>query len=515
MTRRRLVEWGLIGLMIAASAVLAGLQYQWIGEVSAAEQSFLKRRAEEQVKEWVAQLGTELNSGLEALTPSIEEIEAEGRWPAHGKRLAQWSGDREMFGVIAVAVPKGTELSLFGYGRDLKEMDWPVAWKPLKESLHRRLEGGGPPPNQENRGLLIERPVFGSRGEDEWVIAGLNRDFIRKRWSKWGGDFDVELKVGKEVAYQSRVGGIGKADLTIENRGGRFGLAMTVGLRHKEGSLAEVVERARIRNLVTAFALIGMLLVAGFALLHYTKKTRELAAMQLQFVAGVSHELRTPLTVITGAAHNLLSGVVREPKQVERYAKLIADHARQLTGMVEQVMEFSRRQAGEVSAVRERVRIVNWIESAVEGAAPEIAAAECEVELDLEEGLPMVAGDPGELQLALQNLVVNAAKHGGEGNWIGVSARRIGQQVEVAVSDHGPGVPASEREKIFDPFYRGERAVVDQVRVSGLGLSLLREIVEKHGGTVVVREAAGGGAEFAMRLPVSEEIDDEFTNTAG
>jgi signal transduction histidine kinase len=515
MTRRRLVEWGLTGLMIAASVVLAGLQYYWIGELSTAERSFLKRRAEEEVKAWANQLGAELSGGLDALTPSIKEIEEKGREAAHRTRFANWTGDREMFRTIAVAVPKGGSLSLFTHGKEWKERDWPSAWLPLRKTLEGRLARLGPPPNFENRGLVVERPVFGEGGEDEWVIAELNPDFFGKRGLKWNDDFYVEVKAGQELVYQSQPGMKVQPDLTIQERVGRFGFALSVGFQHKAGSVAEVVERARIRNLITAFALIGMLLVAGFALLHYTRKTRELAAMQLQFVAGVSHELRTPLTVITGAAHNLLSGVVREPKQVERYAKLIADQARQLTGMVEQVMEFSRGQAGERSTIRERVRIENWIESAVEGAAPEIAAAECEVELDIEGGLPMLAGDPGELQRALQNLVVNAAKHGGEGHWIGVRARRVGEQVEVAVSDHGPGVLESEREKIFDPFYRGERALVDQVRGSGLGLSLLREIVEKHGGTVVVREAAGGGAEFAMRLPVSEEIDDEFTNTAG
>ena len=515
MTRRRLVEWGLTGLMIAASVVLAGLQYYWIGELSTAERAFLKRRAEEDIKTWANQLGSELNRGLDALSPGIKEIEEEGREAAHKMRFANWDGEREMFRTIAVAVPRGSSLTLFSYGKEWKEMEWPIAWIPMRKALEGRLTRAGPPPNFESRGLLVERPIFGQSGEDEWLIAELNPDFFRKRGLQWGGDSYVEVRVGPEVVYQSQPGIKLKPDLSIQERVVRFGFTLSVGLQHKAGSLAEVVERARIRNLITAFALIGMLLVAGFALLHYTRKTRELAAMQLQFVAGVSHELRTPLTVITGAAHNLLSGVVREPKQVERYAKLIADQARQLTGMVEQVMEFSRGQAGERSTLRERVRIENWIESAVEGAAPEIAAAECEVELDIEGGLPMLAGDPGELQRALQNLVVNAAKHGGEGNWIGVRARRVGEQVEVAVSDHGPGVLQSEREKIFDPFYRGERALVDQVRGSGLGLSLLREIVEKHGGTVVVREAAGGGAEFAMRLPVSEEIDDEFTNTAG
>jgi signal transduction histidine kinase len=515
MTKRRLVEVGLAGLMIAAGIVLAGLQYYWIGELSLAERSFLQRRAEVQVKDWANQLGTELSSGLDALTPSTEEIEEEGREAAHKKRFARWTGDRDMYGTIAFAVPQRGSLSLFSYGKDWREMAWPAAWIPLKKTLERRLAGFGPPPNSEDRGLVVERPVFGVDGEDEWVIADLNREFFRKRGVKWDGDFDVEVKVGREVVYQNQPGAKLQPDLTIQERVGRFGFVLNVGLQHKPGSLAAAVERARIRNLVTAFALIGMLLMAGFTLLHYTRKTRELAAMQLQFVAGVSHELRTPLTVITGAAHNLLGGVVKEPKQVERYAKLIAEQTRQLTGMVEQVMEFARGQAGERSTLRERVRVENWIESAVEGAAPEIAAAECEVELDIERGLPMLAGDPGELQRALQNLVVNAAKHGGEGNWIGVRARRIGDRVEVAVSDHGPGVPQGERAKIFDPFYRGERALVDQVRGSGLGLSLLRDIVEKHGGTVEVRDAAGGGAEFAMRLPASEAIDDEFTHIAG
>ena len=135
-------------------------------------------------------------------------------------------------------------------------------------------------------------------------------------------------------------------------------------------------------------------------------------------------------------------------------------------------------------------------------------------------GLPLILGDPIALRHALQNLVSNAAKYGTEGsNWIGVSACPAGddqQMVEIRVADRGPGIPIDEQTHIFKPFFRGRRALQDQVHGTGLGLSLVKDIIEAHGGTITVRSESAKGTEFVVRIPVAPpELQDEFAYSAG
>jgi signal transduction histidine kinase len=117
-------------------------------------------------------------------------------------------------------------------------------------------------------------------------------------------------------------------------------------------------------------------------------------------------------------------------------------------------------------------------------------------------------GDPMALKQALQNLLHNAAKYGaGETHWVAVSASRTGGPadlaVEICVADRGPGIPADEQSRIFEAFFRGRRAVQDQIHGTGLGLNLTRKILEAHGGSIHMKSASGAGAEFIVRLPAA------------
>ena len=125
-------------------------------------------------------------------------------------------------------------------------------------------------------------------------------------------------------------------------------------------------------------------------------------------------------------------------------------------------------------------------------------------------GLANTYNQQKKLDLALE-ASGNAAKYGGEGGWIGVFATSSADgMVEIRVADRGPGIPSSEQNSIFDPFYRGKVAVADQIHGTGLGLSLVKRIVEAHGGTVAVNSEPGKGAEFVVRIPAApaEQIDE-------
>jgi len=259
------------------------------------------------------------------------------------------------------------------------------------------------------------------------------------------------------------------------------------------------------------------MLAAIAALVQFTRRAQKLAQLQMEFVAGVSHELRTPLSVIRTAAHNLGGRVISNANQVQRYGALIAEQTEKLTGIVEQVLLFSNARAGRVIGTREVVSVDHVIEDALAACARVLEESRCSVEKRVEAGIPPILGDATALQRVLLNLISNAAKYGGESGWIGVfaaAAEPKDAMIEIRVADHGPGIPSDELGHIFDPFYRGKRAVEDQIHGTGLGLSLVKQIIEAHGGTVTAHSELGKGTEFVVRIPAApaDQID-EFADS--
>ena len=274
-------------------------------------------------------------------------------------------------------------------------------------------------------------------------------------------------------------------------------------LAHQSGSLEAAVAVARRRNLLVSSSILGVLGASMALLLLATRRAQRLAQQQMEFVATVSHELRTPLAVIRSAAENLADGIVDDESQVRKYGELVRGEGRRLTDMVEQILEFSGIQSGERLLNPTPVPIASLLRDVLEGSASLAAAAGIDVEQDLPDDLPPVVGDEPALRRVFQNLLGNAIKYGAAGAWIRIDARRQGNEVLVTVSDRGIGIDPSDHERIFDPFYRAAAVVEAQIQGAGLGLSLVKRIVEAHGGAISVRSAPGAGAAFTVRLPIA------------
>jgi signal transduction histidine kinase len=291
-------------------------------------------------------------------------------------------------------------------------------------------------------------------------------------------------------------------------------------VRHRAGSLEALVARTRLRNLWISAAVLGLILATVALMLRYSRQTARLAQQQMNFVAGVSHELRTPLTVIRTAAFNLRGKLATRPDQVERYGALIQAESEKLAALMEQVLRFASMEAGHIIRNKEPVAVEALVEEGLRSSRAALAAPGLVVEKKFDAGVPLVLADGMALRHAVQNLMDNALKYGTEGsNWIGlfVSAAngQNGPSVEIRVADHGPGIPQDELEHIFDPFFRGRRAIQDQVHGTGLGLNLVKKIVEAHGGTIKVKSQPMNGTEFIIRIPAAPpELQDEFAHTA-
>jgi signal transduction histidine kinase len=211
-------------------------------------------------------------------------------------------------------------------------------------------------------------------------------------------------------------------------------------------------------------------------------------------IANVSHELRTPLAVLRVRFENMADGV--EPADAAALAASLAEVER-LGQLVERVLDLSRLESGASPLHLEWIAVAELVADATGGDA-----ATEQVVTQVEAGL-MLWGDRSRLEQVVRNLVDNAARHGG-GACV-VSARASAGGVDVSVSDHGPGIPEAERERVLERFYRvdGARAASGG---SGLGLAIVTEIVELHGGSIQIADHAPSGCRVTVSLPTTEDI---------
>jgi signal transduction histidine kinase len=272
---------------------------------------------------------------------------------------------------------------------------------------------------------------------------------------------------------------------------------------HPAGSLEAFVQAARRRNVLVSSGILALLGASMALLVLSAARAQRLAARQMEFVAAVSHEFRTPLAVIRSAGENLADGVVQSDEQVRQYGDLVRSEGRRLTEMVEQTLELAGIQSGQRGFALRPVALPRLIEDLVESSRAIVDTARVTVEVTMPAALPPVLGDEPALRRLFQNLLGNAVKYGAPGGWVGVTAEASGREVRVTVADRGIGIAPAEHTRIFEPFYRTPDAVAAQVQGAGLGLSLVKRIVEAHGGRITLTSEPGRGSAFTVQLPAA------------
>ena len=276
----------------------------------------------------------------------------------------------------------------------------------------------------------------------------------------------------------------------------------TLLVRHREGSIDAAVRSQQRRNTLLSASILGVLGLSAGLVFFSARRLHAVARQQVEFVAAVSHELRTPLAVIRSAADNLADGVVQDKDQAKRYGSLIRDESVRLTDMVEHVLEF----AGADSPARTARGAIDPVEAAraaVSGMAALVAERNARIEIEAPDESLRVNGDLSHLTRAISNLIGNALKYGGDAPRVTIRVQRAAGGVTISVADQGSGLAAAEIPRLFEPFYRGRRASEAQIPGSGLGLALVKRIVESHGGGVKAANGPGGGALFTIELPAA------------
>lgn len=218
------------------------------------------------------------------------------------------------------------------------------------------------------------------------------------------------------------------------------------------------------------------------------------------FVADVSHELKSPLTSIQGFAQALVDGTASDQPTRTKAARIINDEARRMRRQVDELLELARVQSGQLKLAREPVNLRELIERCREVFSVQAAAKKVVLMSETSGGLMTVTGDADRLEEVLGNLLDNAIKNSHAGGQVSIFGQPVdGGWLEVKVTDQGPGIPPEQLPHVFERFYQvtGMRTGV------GLGLTIAREIVLAHGGTIEARSEPGEGAEFTIRLPAA------------
>ena len=282
--------------------------------------------------------------------------------------------------------------------------------------------------------------------------------------------------------------------------------------QHPEGSLDIALERARRQNLLLASGILAVLAAALLLLTRNASRSRRLAQQQLDFVAGITHEIMTPLAALRSAGQNLADGLITDPQQIGRYGRMIDREGQRLTNLVGQVLAFARMQSQSPRFNPEALAPASVVQEVIRELRPQLEAENVELEENLDPDLPAVLSDRQALTRALGNLVSNAIKYGQteqRPGWVGMRCRRRGTEVVFEVEDRGPGIANAERSAIFEPFYRGTERAAGAVPGTGLGLALVKHLVESQGGKVGLLSKPGQGSTFRIVLPIAASEEPE------
>ncbi len=233
---------------------------------------------------------------------------------------------------------------------------------------------------------------------------------------------------------------------------------------------------------------------------HEITRLKELENIRTEFVGNVSHELRTPLSLIKGSAETLLDGAIHDPAQAMRFLQKIDKHSDRLLFLIEDLLVISRLESGQAALNLAQVDLRDLAQRVLDDLASRAAARQAR----LENKIPprtLVWADADRLQQVFFNLADNAIKYGKSGGCVSVSARDSGGKTEVSVADDGPGIPPEALGRVFERFYRVDRARSRETGGTGLGLAIVKHIVQAHGGEAWVKSEMQKGAVFYFTLP--------------
>jgi signal transduction histidine kinase len=574
--RRFGVELIAVMVMIAVVSVLAVYQYRWTGEISRTEQARLRNSVATSVRNFDQEFSYDFQQLLESfeLDPEAEPSPVESHL---GRQHANWtrtSTHAEIINDLYIwkrAIGNTSVLESFQpIDNRFHELDWPTEL----ESLHRFLTERDAflSSATDDRAALyypwtffvdstaLVRPIFkiAPRGHGSSsvvqtagvLIVALNRDYLERTYfpdlidRHFGASSQRSFIVSVRTAnppYQTIYLSDRNASITTSSTDAAVNLFDLVSeqarrrghpplqssnpseqwqlvAQHPAGSLEQAVVSWRRRNLAISLGLLAILAGSMALIFSVARRSKALARMQMEFVAGVSHELCTPLAVINTAAENLADGVVENAQQMQEYGGLIRAQSHRLGRLVDEVLLFTAGRFGLSGYEQEPVEVAPILAQSLSTSESNLRDAGFTVTKEINDDLPFIAADPSAAITCIENLVSNAIKYSNSSKWIAIRACEASagsnQEVLISVEDKGIGIASADLAHIFEPFYRAQSVRNDQIRGVGLGLYLVKRMMEGMGGRVSIASKLGQGTKVVLHFPAAELPDQRQGNGA-
>lgn len=253
-----------------------------------------------------------------------------------------------------------------------------------------------------------------------------------------------------------------------------------------------------ILSMTMIFCSLAIIYVAG-------RKERQLTQLKEDFISNVSHELKTPLSLIRMFSEILVTNRVKSDAVRQEYYSIIHNESDRMGRLIANLLDFARLEREGHSLNFEKTNITQLVTKELEAYRHQIQKDGFELITHVDSNIPDTTADPNAISMAFFNLLDNAVKYSGEHKQVTVSLGQRNGTIELAVRDEGLGIPATERQKIFEKFFRGSSASVKKIRGSGIGLSITKKVAEMHDGEIIVESEVGRGSTFTLRIPIREE----------
>lgn len=571
-SKRSAIELTAIFGMVAVVCTLAALQYRWTGEISRSEQQRLKANVTTSVRGFDQEFSYDFERLCEAfeIDPEAPQEDLENRiqrqqsgWERVASRPALLAG----VDIWRLEEGHASFESLDGSGRRSSGAALPerlVSLRPYLERqaqlLNARVIGDREalyyPWNFQGSMPALIRPIFHvENARDMYVqlqgflILEFNKEFLEQQYVpelvvRYFGEprftsFGVAVRTSKapyRSIYMSNANAAASPSApdaavnlfeSVSEEARRRGHApLQAGgeeqwqlvVQDPAGSVDVGVAQWRRRNLAISFGLLAILAGTMALLFSVSRRAERLAKLQMEFVAGVSHELCTPLAVINSAAENIVDGVVEGAAQVREYGTIIREQGRRLERLVDEVLLFAAGRFGRSGYDLRPTEVAPILEQSLAASEAMLRDGGFTFQKEIGADLPFVIADPEALGKCVENLISNAMKYSGESRWIALRAvstpNQVSPEVHIIVEDRGIGIAPADLPHIFEPFYRAQEVRDGQVRGVGLGLYLVKRMMEAMGGGVSVTSKPGKGSTFTLHFAVFDSIEPHHADTA-